>query len=59
MTKKWTVESAKSYVTRVQKGKQQAGLTYCSALAFLENHASPNVGKQSKENNNGNSETTG
>lgn len=59
MAKKWTVESAKSYATRVQKGKQQIGLTYCSALAFLENHASSNVDKQSKENNNGNSETTG
>lgn len=59
MTKKWTVESAKSYVAKVQKGKQQAGLTYCSALAFLENHTSPNVDKQSKEKNDGNFETSG
>ena len=35
MTKKWTMESARNYVRKVQNGKQQVGLTYCSALDFL------------------------
>lgn len=39
MKRNWTVESAKAYVTKVQKGKQQSGLTYCSALDFLANHS--------------------
>jgi hypothetical protein len=38
MSKKWTIESAKAYVNKVQKGKQQSGLTYCSAIDFLMNH---------------------
>ena len=38
MGKKWTIEEANAYVTKVLKGKQSAGLTYCSALDFLRNH---------------------
>ena len=38
MSKKWTIESARAYITKVQKGKQQPGLTYCSAIDFLMNH---------------------
>lgn len=38
MSKKWTVEEAKNYVAKVQKGKLQVGLTYCSALDFLTNY---------------------
>lgn len=38
MSKKWTIESARTYVAKVQKGKQQSGLTYCSAIDFLMNH---------------------
>ena len=45
MGKSWTVEEAKAYVAKVVKGKQQAGLKYCSAVDFLINHAN-------KESNN-------
>lgn len=45
MSKKWTVDEAKSYVAKVVKGKQQAGLTYCSALDYLMNHTNVNVEK--------------
>lgn len=38
MSKNWTVESAKAYVSKVVKSKQQSGLTYCSAIDFLMNH---------------------
>lgn len=38
MSKNWTVEEAKAYVSKVVKGKQQAGLKYCSAIDFLMNH---------------------
>ena len=38
MSKKWTIESARAYIAKVQKGKQQSGLTYCSAIDFLMNH---------------------
>ena len=37
MSKKWTIETAKAYVNKIQKGKQQIGLTYCSAIDFLMN----------------------
>lgn len=43
MSKKWTIEMAKAYVNKVQKGKQQAGLTYCSAIDFLMNHTNQEV----------------
>lgn len=43
MRKIWTIESAKAYVAKVQKGKQQPGLTYCSALDFLLNHTNVDV----------------
>lgn len=35
MAKKWTIESAKAYVAKVQHGRQQIGLTYYSAVDFL------------------------
>lgn len=38
MSKNWTIEEAKAYVSKVVKGKQQAGLKYCSAIDFLMNH---------------------
>ena len=43
MGRKWTVDEAKAYVTKVLKGKQQSGLTYCSALDFLMNHTNVQV----------------
>lgn len=43
MSKKWTIEEAKMYVTKVLKGKQQAGLKYCSAIDFLTNHTNTQV----------------
>ena len=42
MSRKWTVESAKAYIAKVQKGKLQVGLTYCSAIDYLTNHANVN-----------------
>lgn len=38
MSKKWTIDSARAYITKVQKGRQQPGLTYCSAIDYLANH---------------------
>lgn len=38
MSKKWTIESARAYIAKVQKGKLQPGLTYCSAIDFIINH---------------------
>ena len=38
MGKKWTDESARSYVAKVQAGRNQIGLTYCSAMDYLVNH---------------------
>lgn len=43
MGKKWTIEEAKMYVTKVSKGKQQAGLKYCSAIDFLTNHTNAQI----------------
>ena len=43
MSKKWTVEEAKMYVTKVQKGKQQIGLKYCSAIDFLMNYTNAQI----------------
>lgn len=43
MSKKWTVETAKAYIGKVQKNKQQIGLTYYSAVDFLINHSNTNV----------------
>ncbi len=40
--KKWTKESANKYVEKVQKGKQEIGLTYLSAKDFLKNHKKGN-----------------
>jgi len=39
MSRKWTIESAKAYIAKVQKGKVQTGLTYCSAVDFITNHS--------------------
>ena len=43
MSRSWTVEKAKEYVTKVLRGKQQCGLTYCSALDFLMNHTNVEI----------------
>ena len=43
MNKKWTVEEARNYVAKVQKGKQQVGLKYCSAVDFLMNHTNTKI----------------
>ena len=43
MSRKWTIDEARSYVTKVQKGKQTVGLKYCSAIDFLMNHTNTNV----------------
>lgn len=43
MSKKWTIEEAKTYIAKVVRGKQQAGLTYCSAIDFLRNHTNSEV----------------
>jgi hypothetical protein len=40
MAKKWTIESARAYVAKVQRGKQQIGLTYYSAMDYLLKNAS-------------------
>lgn len=50
MSKNWTVEEAKAYVSKVVKGKQQAGLKYCSAIDFLMNHGK--IADFHKEENN-------
>ena len=41
MSKKWTIEEAKAYITKVQKGKQQIGLTYWSAVDFIAKSNQP------------------
>lgn len=38
MKRKWTNESAKDYVDKVEKGKIQMGLKYLSAKDYLKNH---------------------
>ena len=43
MSKNWTVEEAKTYISKVIKGKQQTGLKYCSAIDFLTNHTNTTV----------------
>lgn len=40
--RKWTKETARRYVERVEKGKQEIGLTYLSAKDFLKNHKKGN-----------------
>lgn len=45
MGRKWTEESARSYVAKVQAGKNQVGLTYCSAIDYLANHVASKVEK--------------
>lgn len=40
--KKWTKDSAQKYVDRVEKGRQEIGLTYLSAKDFLKNHKKGN-----------------
>ena len=60
MKRVWTVESAKAYVAKVQKGKQQSGLTYCSALDFLTNHSNVAVNLHplaAKDNDNDDTDT--
>lgn len=38
MGKKWTLESAKSYINMANKGKVTRGLKYWSAVDFVTNH---------------------
>ena len=38
MKRNWTKESAKKYVDKVDKDKQEKGLTYLSAKDFLKHH---------------------
>ena len=38
MGRKWTDETARAYVAKVQAGRNQVGLTYCSALDYIMNH---------------------
>lgn len=42
MKRKWTKESAKSYVDKVEKGKREKGLKYLSAKDFLSHHKKAN-----------------
>ena len=57
MSKKWTVDEARAYVVKVQKGKIPTGLTYCSALDFLMNHTNveihPLAEKEGEDDNTG------
>ena len=46
MSRKWTIEEAKAYIMKVLKGKQQIGLTYCSAVDFLVNHTNARIDKR-------------
>jgi len=57
MSHKWTEESARSYIAKVQAGKNQIGLKYCSAIDFISNHVTPKVEKHplaAKEDRNDN-----
>ena len=47
MKRKWTVDEARSYVMKVQKGKIPSGLTYCSAIDFLINHTKAQIDNES------------
>lgn len=41
MNKRWTDDSARAYIAKVQNGKSPMGLTYCSAVDYLLNHSAP------------------
>ena len=47
---KWTIESAKTYVAKVQKGKQSIGLKYWSAVDFLTKQTATSTSTPVKEN---------
>ena len=51
MGRKWTAESAKSYINKVNKGKIPRGLTYYSAVDFLANHFKVAIDNYLKEDN--------
>lgn len=38
MKRKWTNETAKEYISKVEKGKEPIGMKYLSAVDFLKNH---------------------
>lgn len=38
MKRKWTNESARDYITRVEKGRDPKGMKYLSAIDYLKNH---------------------
>lgn len=40
--KKWSKVTAEDYVTKVEKGKKEMGLTYWSAKDFLMHHKTMN-----------------
>ena len=42
MKRKWTRETAKAYIKKVENGKAQEGLTYLSAKDYLKNHSKDN-----------------
>lgn len=46
MAKNWTLEEARAYVKKVQNGKQQVGLKYCSAIDFLTKMANSDKEKK-------------
>lgn len=39
---KWTKETAKKYIKRVEEGKAEKGLKYLSAKDYLKNHSKNN-----------------
>ena len=47
---KWTIESAKVYVAKVQKGKQPSGLKYWSAVDFLTKETATSTSAPVEEN---------
>ena len=42
MKRKWTNETAKIYMEKVEKGKEPMGLKYLSAKDYISNHAALN-----------------
>lgn len=40
--KKWSKATAEDYITKVEKGKKEMGLTYWSAKDFLMHHKTMN-----------------
>lgn len=49
MSKKWTDESARAYVAKVQGGRSPMGLSYYSAVDYLTNHTTSKIEKNTEE----------